>query len=159
MNAAINAWTALIVSLTAAHAFSDATTIARAHSEAFGRACAAGNIPAVVALFEDDATVIWPGQGAETRGKLAIRGLATRLCGAADTSPLVLKSVEGQPLGDGSIVTTGRWEMTTQERDGERSVAEIVTTEVLRRTDGHWRDVIDHTSIDRVPTVPAGAER
>jgi len=60
--------------------FADATAEAKAHDEAFAKARGAGDVKAVVALYTDDAFVIWPGVGEEARRKAAIEKLATDLC-------------------------------------------------------------------------------
>ena len=152
---------AALACLAATTAFgADATAVAKAHSEAFARACAAGDIPAVLALYEDGAVAVWPGQGEEAKGKPAIEKLAKNLCGppSPDKPSLVLKSVEGRALGKGYIVTNGRWEMTTKEASGASSATVIRTTEVLHETSGKWRYVTDHASIG-VPPPAAAAKQ
>jgi hypothetical protein len=62
-------------------------TIGMAHSEAFGKACAAGDIPGVLALYEDDATVIWPNEGEIAHGKAEIEKLARALCKTGQPGP------------------------------------------------------------------------
>ena len=49
-------------------------------SEAFEKACSTGDIPGVMALYEEDATAIWPGQGEVAKGKAEIKKLATSFC-------------------------------------------------------------------------------
>jgi ketosteroid isomerase-like protein len=143
-----------LLALTARIASSaDATSVARAHSEAFARACGSGNVAAVVALYDDDAIAIWPGQGEEAVGKAAIGKLAAGLCNGKDKPP-VLKSIEGHALGKGYVVTNGRWELTTKAPDGTSAVALIRTTEVLKESGGHWRYVVDHASIGIPPSTP-----
>jgi ketosteroid isomerase-like protein len=56
-------------------AFGDTAALARAHSEAFARAMNASDINAAFALYAEDSHVVWPGQGEEARGKIAIRAL------------------------------------------------------------------------------------
>ncbi len=136
-------------------AFADATAVARAHSEAFARACAAGDLVAVLALYQDDAIAVWPGQGDEATGKAALEKMAAKLCTGKDTSPPVLKSVEGRALGKGYVVTNGRWELATKAPDGTRAVAVVRTTEVLKETAGKWRYVLDHASIGVPPPAAA----
>jgi uncharacterized protein (TIGR02246 family) len=157
MSMAARPWIgATLLSLIAATpAFADATAVARAHSEAFARACAAGDLAAVLALYQDDAIAVWPGQGEEAKGKAAIEKMAATLC-SKDTSAPVLKSVEGRELGKGYVVTNGRWEIAIKAPDGTSAVAVIRTTEVLKETAGKWRYVVDHASIG-VPPPPAAA--
>ena len=82
MGKTVRAWASItLLSVAAATpAFADANAVARAVSERFARACAAGDIQAVVAMYEDDAIAVWPGEGAEGAGKPAIEKLATGLC-------------------------------------------------------------------------------
>lgn len=87
------------------------------------RACAAGDLAAVLALYQDDAIAVWPGQGNEATGKAAIEKMAAKLCTGKDKSPPVLKSVEGRALGTGYVVTNGRWELATKATDGTSHVA------------------------------------
>jgi uncharacterized protein (TIGR02246 family) len=129
---------------------SDATAIASAHSEGFGRACASGKIDAVLAFYDKDAIVVWPGQGEEAKGKAAIAKLVANLCTGKDPAP-VLKAIEGRPLGPGYVATHGTWEQTTKGADGKTTTLVIRTTEVLRETHGRWRYVIDHASIGLPP--------
>src|SRR3989442_10361711 len=90
-----------------------ATADGRAVSEAFQKAVAAGDLPAVVALYRDDARVVWPGQGEEAKGKVAIETLARRLLEATKNAQLVLESQESISVGDDYIVNLGHWEQTS----------------------------------------------
>src|SRR5215470_703989 len=115
----------------ATRALADATTDGRAVSDAFAKAVAAGDVPAVLALYRDDASVIWPGQGEEAKGKAAIEPLVRDLVAQAKQGAVVLKSQESTPLGDGYIVNVGRWENTVTGPDGKKTVLTIRTSEVL----------------------------
>lgn len=141
-----------LISTTTALA-ADATAIARAHSEAFGRACASGKLDAVLALYEDDAIAVWPGQGEEAKGKSAIAKLAANLCTGKDPAP-TLKAIEGRQLGPGYVVTHGTWEQPSKGPDGKPMTLVIRTTEVLKDTHGKWRYVVDHASIGLPPPPP-----
>jgi uncharacterized protein (TIGR02246 family) len=156
MSIATRSWIAFtLLSLSATTpAFADATAVARAHSESFARACAAGDLKAVLALYEDDAIAVWPGQGEEGVGKAAIEKMAANLCAGKGTSP-VLKSVVGRPLGKGYVLTSGRWELTAKAPDGTSAVTVIRTTEVLKETAGKWRYVLDHGSVGLPPPAAA----
>ncbi len=140
----------LLVLITSTPARADADAIARAHSEAFGRACASGKVDAVLALYEDDAIVVWPGQGEEAKGKPAIAKLAANLCNGKDPAP-TLKAIEGRQLGRGWVVTHGTWEQPSKGPDGKPTTLVIRTTEVLHETQGKWRYVVDHASIGLPP--------
>ena len=144
----------VMLATTSAHG-GDADAIARAHSDAFGRACASGKLDAVLALYEDDAIVVWPGQGEEAKGKPAIAKLAANLCNGKDPAP-TLKAIEGRQLGKGYVVTHGTWEQAAKGPDGKPTTLVIRTTEVLKETGGKWRYVVDHASIG-LPPPPPGA--
>ena len=144
----------VLVMLASAPASADANAVARAHSEAFGRACASGKLDAVLALYEDDAIVVWPGQGEEVKGKPAIAKLAANLCNGKDPAP-TLKAIEGRQLGKGYVVTHGTWEQPAKGPDGKPTTLVIRTTEVLKETGGKWRYVVDHASIGLPPPPPS----
>jgi uncharacterized protein (TIGR02246 family) len=139
-------------------ASADPTADGRAVSDAFAKAVAAGDVPAIVALYRDDASVIWPGQGEEAKGKPAIEALAKKLV-AQKNGTIVLKSQESIPLGDGYIVNVGRWENTVTTAAGKTQTVVIRTTEVLAKTDGKWLYLVDHASIGLPPPAPSHARR
>src|SRR5215468_6273747 len=145
---------ALVMAL-ASPAFADATTEARKHDEAFAKACGAGDVKAVVALYADDAFVIWPGVGEEAKGKAAIQKLATGLCDPKLNTKPVLKSDVGVQLDPTHIAIIGHWELTQDGPDGKPATSAIRTSEVIVKTAGGWRYVVDHASIG----VPAEPER
>jgi len=144
----------LVVAL-AAPAFADATADARAHDEAFAKACGAGDVKAVVALYTDDAFVIWPGVGEEARGKAAIEKLATELCDPKLATKPVLKSDVGVQLDPTHIAIIGHWELTQTGPDGKPSTSQIRTSEIIVKSGGGWRYVVDHASIGVPPAGPA----
>src|SRR5262249_20813056 len=101
----------LLISVVSALPDDQANSAARGLDEAFLKAAEAGDLPAVMALYGDDAEVIWPGLGEEARGKKAIEPLAREfLAGLKGGTKLVLKSVTARPLGPNLIVNSGRWE-------------------------------------------------
>src|SRR5262249_50639724 len=143
------------LSRPAAH---DHTADGRAVSDAFSKAVAAGDVPAIVALYRDDASVIWPGQGEEAKGKAAIEALAKKLV-AQKNGTIVLKSQESIPLRDGYIPNGGRWENTVTTTEGKTQTVVIRTSEVLQKTDGKWLYLVDHASIGLPPPAPSHARR
>jgi hypothetical protein len=86
---------ALILFLFASSAAADSNDIGMAHSEAFAKACAAGDTPGVLALYEDDATVIWPNEAEVAQGKDQIEKLA-RALSANPAFPLPSSSLRTQ---------------------------------------------------------------
>ncbi len=133
----------------------DAAADGRAVSEAFEKAVAAGDLQAVLALYRDDASVIWPGQGEEAKGKAAIEQLARRLLSAMKGARLVLKSQDSMPLGDGYIANVGRWEQSFTARSGKPVTLQVRTSEVLAKTGGKWLYLVDHASVGVPPAKPA----
>ncbi len=150
-------WSVLATFGLAAPVLGDATADGRAVSEAFEKALAAGNVPALVALYREDAHVIWPGAGEEASGKAAIEALARRLVSAAKSSPIVLKSQETIPLGDEFMVNIGHWQQAGSTEAGHRTPVDIRTTEVLQKTGGTWLYLVDHASVGAPPPKPATA--
>lgn len=142
---------------SAGPALADAPVEVKAHEEAFARACQAGDVTAVVDLYADDATVIWPGQGEEAKDKAGITKLATRLCKETKGLKLVLKSLEARSLGADHIGTVSHWEMTSTGPDGKPVVIEMRATEVLKRSGGRLVYVFDHGSVGIPPTSGAGS--
>ena len=145
----------LLVIALAGPAFADATADAKAHDEAFAKACGAGDVKAVVALYTDDAFVIWPGVGEEARGKAAIEKLATNLCDPKLATKPVLKSDVGVQLDATHIAIIGQWELTQTGPDGKPSTSQIRTSEIIVKTAAGWRYVVDHASIGVPPAGPA----
>jgi uncharacterized protein (TIGR02246 family) len=124
-------------------------------SEAFQKACAAGDIPGVMALYEDDATAIWPGQGEVAKGKEEIEKLATSFC--KPNGALKFRSQESKPIGNEYILNIGSWEDTLPGADGNPSKVEVRTTELLHYSGGKWRYLVDHASIGLPLPSQAGA--
>lgn len=143
----------------ATRALADAAADGRAVSDAFAKAVAAGDVAAALALYRDDASIIWPGQGEEAKGKAAIEPMLRDLIAGAKNAPIVLKSQESTPLGDGYIVNVGRWEQTVAGSGGKKMVVVIRTSEVLAKTDGKWLYLVDHASVGAPPPPPAHARR
>lgn len=149
-------WTALVLIVgLATPAFADATADAKAHDEAFTKACEAGDIPGVMALYADDATVVWPGAGEEAKGKANIERLATNLCNPKNNPKLVNKSIEGIPLGDSHIVTVGHWDVSFTDANGKQTTSHVRTTEVIVKSGAGWRYIVDHASIGLPPPKAA----
>lgn len=144
------------LALATAPAFADPAADAKAHSEAFARAMATRDVAAAVALYTDDARVIWPGQGEEARGKVEITKLVTASLKASPDSSPVLVSQDVLPLGDGLIAVLGQWKQDVKGPDGKLETIHIRSSEIVKKIGGKTLYVVDHASIG-VPPPPAGA--
>jgi uncharacterized protein (TIGR02246 family) len=143
-----------IALLTTTPLFADATSDARAHSDAFARAFAARDAKAMLALYADDARCIWPGEGQEAIGRAQIGKLIDGLLKSFPTGTLTLKSQDAMALGPRYIAVVGQWEQTATTPDGHAVTFHIRTTEVLRKVGTQWLYVIDHVSIGLPPPPP-----
>ena len=139
-----------LLSVVTASAWGDTATLARAHSEAFAQAMNAQNVEAALALYAENARVIWPGLGDEAYGKKEIRALiASTLKSFPKDSRLMLKSQEAISLGDGYISTVSHWEQSYTRDDGTKATAQVRATEIIRVTERASLYVIDHASFGR----------
>jgi ketosteroid isomerase-like protein len=145
-----------LCSLLAAPAFADPAADAKAHSEAFARAAQARDVAAAVALYADDARMIWPGQGEEATGKAAITKLITSAFDPAAGPAPIFKSQEVIPLGDGYTAVLGHWEQPVKGPKGQTRMLQVRTSEVLRTVGGKSLYVVDHASVG-LPPAPAAA--
>lgn len=68
---------------------------------------------------------------------------------------LTFSKLEVTPLGEDAAMTLGRWRLD-RETDGQAEVLGGNFTLVLRRIDGHWRIVHDHTSRRPSADSPGG---
>jgi uncharacterized protein (TIGR02246 family) len=159
MRTIVASWLLIAALDGTAPALADATADGRAVSEAFEKAVAAGDLQAVLALYRDDASVIWPGQGEEGKGKAAIEKLARGFLADMKGARLILKSQTSIPLGEGYIVNLGNWEQTSTSPAGKPTSVEIRTSEVLAKADGKWLYLIDHASIGLPPPKAAPKPR
>ncbi len=68
---------------------------------------------AMLALYADDAHVIWPGQGEEAKGRAEIKKLIdNNLKVMPADAKVIFKSQEAIALGKGYIATLGQWEQS-----------------------------------------------
>lgn len=136
----------------------DPVAIARQISATFEAACAAGNVKAIAALYADDATVVWPPQGAVATSKAGIEKLATALCTGPSKAKATLKDLQARWLERHAVATLGQWELTMPGSDGGPVTLQVRTTEVLVRTADGWRYALDHASVGLPAAAnPAGA--
>jgi ketosteroid isomerase-like protein len=138
---------ALLLVCLAVPAFADDAADAKAQTEAFVRAWDKGDVKAALALYADDARVIWPGQGDEVKGKAAVEELLARTFEIFPKSGLALKSQDTIPLGNGYIGNVCYFDQTVPGPDGKPATFRVRTTEILKRQGGKLVYVVDHASI------------
>jgi uncharacterized protein (TIGR02246 family) len=141
----------VILPLLVSPAFGDVSAEVKALEDAFARGCQAGDVEAVVSLYAENASVIWPGQGEEAKGKAGIAKLATGLCKNTKDLKLTVKSLEAKSLGTDHIAVIGHWEISSTGADGKTAVAEMRATEILTRSGGKLLYLIDHGSVGLPP--------
>jgi ketosteroid isomerase-like protein len=120
----------------------------------FGKALAACDVVGAVALYEDDATVIYPGQGQEAKGKADIAKVFGDLCKTAGGNNSKMVSSDARNVGEDYIINVGRWETTANGPDGKPMTTTVRTTELLHNSGGNWKYVVDHASIGAPPPPP-----
>lgn len=146
-----------LVCALAAPALADADAEAKKVTEAFKAAMDAGKVDAVLALYADDAFVIWPGQGEEAHGKAEIEKVV-RATLAGPTVSFTPVSSQATMLDDTHLVNVGRWETAFKTPDGKRHLLQVRTSEVLVKKGGAWLYQVDHASVG-TPPPPKPAPR
>jgi uncharacterized protein (TIGR02246 family) len=142
--------------LSASSALADPAAVAKAQSEAYAKAFGTCDVPAVVALYEDNAILINPGEGEVGTGKAEIEKVIRAGCSSGPANS-VSKAVssDARAIGKDYVVNVGMSDETVQGPDGKPMVVRVRTTELLHKSDGKWRYVIDHASIGQPPSPAA----
>jgi uncharacterized protein (TIGR02246 family) len=118
-----------------------ARTPAEAHT-LWGDALVAGDVEAMVELYEPDATWM-PQPGNVISGTEAIYEQATKLCALSKTTSFELKPEFTLEAGDLALLHAS-WSLKGTSPDGEPVDLAGFTSDVVRRQpDGTWRYVID----------------
>jgi uncharacterized protein (TIGR02246 family) len=148
---------ALVISaIFTAAAHADPAADAKTVGDAFSKAIAACDVPAVLALYEDNAVIIWPGQGEFGTGKPAIEKIVKATCSGPSKPSLTEVSSEARAVGKDYIIHIGQLDDTMPGPDGKPVTMRIRTTELLHKSGGKWRYVVDHASAG-LPPPPAAA--
>ena len=132
----------------------DPTDAARTHAEAFKRACEAGDVDAVLALYADDAWVVWPGEGQVALAKEDLSRMVRTLCVETKDARFAIEAIDARALGDDYVGVRGRWRQTYTGPGGQPVTVAIRAVEVLRKTDDGWRYVLDHASVGQPAALP-----
>jgi len=106
----------------------------------FAEALNAGNLDALVALYEPDASLT-PSPGTQVRGHAAIREALSRFVAAKPRMDLSARVIAQS--GDVALVTA-RWKLAMNGPEGNPQEVAGHSIEVVRRqADGHWLFAID----------------
>src|SRR5262249_17092423 len=143
------------VLVCAGSALADPAAVVKAHSDAFGKAFNSCDVSAALNLYEDNAVLIWPGEGEVANDKAAIAKVIKAECSGAAKSSLKQISSDSRAIGKDYIINVGMWDDTMPGADGKPTITRVRTTEVLHRSKGKWRYVVDHASIGLPPPPPA----
>ena len=154
MKRLLTIWCAAVL-VSAMPAFADTAGIVKAHSEAFSKAMDSCDIPAVMSLYEDDATLIWPGEGEVASDKAGMAKIVEDTCASPQKPTLKPVSSHARSIGQDYIVNVGMWDASIPGPNGKSTISRIRTTEVLHKSGGKWRYVVDHASIGLPPPPPA----
>ncbi len=140
----------------AAHA--DAVAEAKTLNDAFSKAFEACDVPAVMALYEEDAVLIWPGQGEFAIGKPAIEKVVKGYCSSPSKPSIKVISSDARPVGLDHIIHYGQLDTTIAGPDGKPVTVRVRTSELLHKSHGKWRYEIDHASagLPSTPSADAG---
>ena len=106
----------------------------------FAEALNAGNLDALVALYEPQATLM-PSPGTLVTGTAAIH---ESLAGFLAGKPTMSLSARLVAQSGELAVTSAKWELAMTDPDGKPATMTAQSVEVVRRQpDGSWRAVID----------------
>src|ERR1700758_4410899 len=90
----------------------DPAAVVKALSDAFGNAFNACDVPAALNLYEDNAVLVWPGEGEVANGKAAIANVIKTECSGAAKSSLKQISSDSRSIGKDYIINVGMWDST-----------------------------------------------
>lgn len=145
----------MLTSMFAAAAHADPVADAKTVTDAFSKAFAACDVPAVVDLYEDNAVIIWPGEGEVATGKAAIEKVVKANCSGPSKPSLKEISSDARPVGKDHIIHIGQLDDTMAGPDGKPITLRIRTSELLHKSGGKWRYVVDHASAGLPPPPTA----
>ena len=154
------ALTGLLAALAAVARAGDVpSAIAHEISQKFVTACEGGKVSEALALYTDDAVVVYPSEGASADGKVELAKVLGDLCEEGLGKSKWLGG-SGAWLGPGenTIIATGAWETAGVDADGKPVSVIVRTTEVLVKTPDGWKYKLDHASVG-VPLPAPGPEK
>ena len=147
--------TLFCVAASAARAADDPAAIARSVGEKFEAACDAGNVDAVLALYQKDARVVYPGEGQSATTAAELRRMVSDTCkpGGAKFKLLGYRAVWIDAVHT-VVGALGDWEATGEGPDGNPLSMKLRATEVLVKTKDGWKYAVDHASFGVPPPPP-----
>ncbi len=135
----------------AAAAYAEPIANAERVNDAFSKAFEACDIPTILNLYEDNAVVIWPGQGEYAIGKPAFRKILEHYCSGGVKQTVKVVSSGARQVGADYIIHFGELDITTKSPDGKPTTMRVRTDELLHKSGGKWRYVVDHASVGVPP--------
>lgn len=145
---------------TAGAAGDDPNAIARAVGEKFAAACGAADVDAVLALYRDDARVVYPGAGLTATSPTELRKIVSATCAKGGPKfTLVGYHAVWADAAHTVVAALGDWSAESAGPDGTPTSVPVRAVEVLVKTPAGWRYVADHASIGVVPAAPAPSAR
>jgi ketosteroid isomerase-like protein len=139
----------------------NANPVADANSlnDAFNKAFESCDIPAITALYDKNAVVIWPGEGEFAIGKVEFEKFLKRNCIATSKPTIKVISSDARSISKDYIVHFGQIDFTIAGPDGKPTTLLVRTSELLHRSGGKWRYAIDHASVGLPPPPSADASK
>ena len=139
-------------------AFADPMAIARAHDAAYDKATLAYDVKTMLIFYEDKAEAIYPGEGEVATDKAGIekliRNFISPWCSQGHEKPTLKEiSFHAVPLGPDYIMIV-RIVDATDTQGTVRGRA----TELIHRSGGKWRYLVDHASLGIAPQTSATTE-
>ena len=92
--------------------------------------------------------------GEVATGKAAIEKIMKEQCSGGAKLSLKPVSSDARAIGRDYIINVGMWDSTVPGPDGKPMTARVRTTELIHKSHGKWRYVIDHASIGVPPPPP-----
>jgi ketosteroid isomerase-like protein len=145
-----------IVLALVTNARADALAIAKAHDERVNNAVKQCKPQDMIDLYENDAVAIFPGEGEIGRGKGEIAKIVnnffTGFCPDKD------KKVGYKDVSFNAIELSPKYIMiirVVDVTDKDGNLVRLRTTELIHKSSGRWRYLIDHASIGVPPPPPA----
>lgn len=139
------------ISLSAVAANASPLSEANAVNKAFTERFAACDVPGLLALYEDNAVLVWPAQGDMAVGKAAIAKVLKANCSGPSKQSVTPISSHARAVGKNYILHYGELESTVTGKNGKPIKMRIRDTELMHRSDGKWRFVVDHASVGIPP--------